>query len=155
MSNEETESPYQQLSRGPPRTPTPMKQETPPQESEQPHTVDHISTNETNGGTYSDRIPEALTSSNPFTPDRQTYTAYEAPSTTYQNYYRPSFQSPIQSPIQTRVQSPPAINREVPHLQQYNRPRVPQNKYSYPPISEPMNDSGKQSRQKNVNGRNG
>lgn len=126
MSDEETDSPYQQLYRGPLRTPTPTKQETPPQEPEQPHTIDHISTNGTNGGTYNDRIPEMLTTSNIFTPEVQAYNAYEAPSTAYQNHYRPSFQSPIQSPIQsriqspiqTRVQSPPTINSEVPHLQQ-------------------------------------
>lgn len=159
MSDEETESPFQQLSRGRPRTSTPMKQETPPQVPEHPHTIDHISTNGINGGAYNDRVPEALTMGNPITPDRQAYTAYEAPSTPYQNHYRPPYQSPIQSPIQSpvqiRVQSPPTINREVAHLQQYNPPRVPQDQYSYPPISEPINDVGKQSRRKNINGRNG
>lgn len=150
----------------PTTTPTPTKQEIPPQEPEQPYTIDHISTNATIGGThpYNDRssVPagwrETLTTNNSITADRQAYNAYEAPSTAYRVQSPPivNRESPhVQQYYPPRVQSPPIVNREVPHVQQYNPPRVPRDQYSYTPISEPLNDGGKQSRRKIVNGRNG
>lgn len=142
-------------------TPTPTKQEIPPQEPEQPHTIDHISTNGTIGGTYNDRSPvpaewrETHTTNNSITLDRQ---AHEAPSTAYRVQSPPivNRESPhVQQYHSPRVQSPPIVNREVPYVQQYSPPRVPRDQYSYPPISEPLIDGGKQSRRKMVNGRNG
>lgn len=145
-------------------TPTPRKQEIPPQEPEQPYTIDQISTNGTIGGTYNDRSPmsvgrrETLTGRNSITPDRQAYRAYEAPSTAYRVQSPPIINRESQLVQQyhpPRVQSPPIVKREVPHVQQYDPPQVPRDQYPYTPILETLNDGERQSRRKTANGRNG